>query len=105
MRNGKPDEKKEVLASIPAEQLDDVVIAMPQQMRNQLMAVAPESLRRKFMLSNAPQQVIAYDLSEGKLYRAILSNRQLQEQTGRLLVQPFQRVPGQGQRPLHGAQL
>jgi uncharacterized protein (DUF1800 family) len=56
------------------------VIAMPQQMRNQLMAVAPETLRRKFMLSNAPQQVIAFDLSEGKLYRAILSNRQLQEQ-------------------------
>jgi uncharacterized protein (DUF1800 family) len=80
LRNGKPEEKKEVLASIPAEQLDDVVIAMPPQLRNQLMAVAPESLRRKFMLSNAPQQVIAYDLSEGKLYRAILSNRQLQEQ-------------------------
>jgi hypothetical protein len=76
LRNGKPEEKKEVLASIPAEQLDDVVIAMPPQLRNQLMAVAPESLRRKFMLSNAPQQVIAYDLSEGKLYRAILSNRQ-----------------------------
>jgi uncharacterized protein (DUF1800 family) len=80
LRNGKPEEKKEVLASIPAEQMDDVVIAMPPQLRNQLMAVAPESLRRKFMLSNAPQQVIAYDLSEGKLYRAILSNRQLQEQ-------------------------
>ena len=59
--------------------IDDVVIAMPQQMRNQLMGVAPETLRRKFMLSNAPQQVIAFDLSEGKLYRAILSNRQLQE--------------------------
>jgi uncharacterized protein (DUF1800 family) len=80
LRNGKPEEKKEVLAAIPQEQIDDVVIAMPQQMRNQLMPVAPETLRRKFMLSNAPQQVIAYDLSEGKLYRAILSNRQLQEQ-------------------------
>ena len=80
LRNGKPEEKKEVLASIPAGQMDDVIIAMPPQLRNQLMAVAPESLRRKFMLSNAPQQVIAYDLSEGKLYRAILSNRQLQEQ-------------------------
>jgi uncharacterized protein (DUF1800 family) len=80
LRNGKPEEKKDVLAAIPQEQIDDVVIAMPQQMRNQLMPVAPETLRRKFMLSNAPQQVIAYDLSEGKLYRAILSNRQLQEQ-------------------------
>ncbi len=80
LRNGKPDDKRELLASIPEDQIDDVVIAMPQQLRNQLMAVAPETLRRKFMLSNAPQQVIAYDLSEGKLYRAILSNRQLQEQ-------------------------
>jgi uncharacterized protein (DUF1800 family) len=44
------------------------------------MPIAPETLRRKFMLSNAPQQVIAYDLAEGKVYRAILSNRQLEEQ-------------------------
>jgi uncharacterized protein (DUF1800 family) len=80
LRNGKPDDKRELLASLPDDQIDDIVISMPQQMRNQLMAVAPETLRRKFMLSNAPQQVIAFDLSEGKLYRAILSNRQLQEQ-------------------------
>src|SRR5580704_9699374 len=80
LRNGKPEEKKEVLAAIPQGQIDDVVIAMPPPMRNQLMPIAPEVLRRKFMLSNAPQQLIAYDLSEGKLYRAILSNRQLQEQ-------------------------
>src|SRR6202521_4261942 len=32
------------------------------------------------MLLTAPQQLIAFDLSEGKLYRAILSNRQLEEQ-------------------------
>jgi len=80
LRNGTAEQKKAMLASIPQEQIDDVVIALPQGLRNQLMPIAPEVLRRKFMLSNAPQQVIAYDLSEGKLYRAILSNRQLQEQ-------------------------
>jgi len=80
LRNGKPEEKRDVLASIPQEQIDDVVIAMTPPMRNQLMPIAPESLRRKFTLSNTPQQLIAFDLSEGKLYRAILSNRQLQEQ-------------------------
>src|ERR1700722_9847895 len=80
LRSGTSDQKKEVLASIPQEQIDDVVIAMPQGMRGQLMAVAPESLRRKLLLSNNPQQVLAFDLSEGKLYRAILSKRQLQEQ-------------------------
>jgi uncharacterized protein (DUF1800 family) len=80
LRTGTLEQKREALASIPEDQVDDVVIAMPQNLRNQLMPAAPEQLRRKFMLSNAPQQVIAYDLSEGKLYRAILSNRQLQEQ-------------------------
>jgi uncharacterized protein (DUF1800 family) len=80
LRAGTVDQKKEVLAAIPEEQIDDVVIAMPQGLRGQLMAAAPETLRRKFMLSNAPQQMIAYDLAEGKVYRAILSNRQLQEQ-------------------------
>ena len=80
LRSGAVDQKRALLASIPDDQIDDVVIAMPQGLRNQLMAAAPETLRRKFMLSNAPQQVIAYDLSEGKIYRAIFSNRQLQEQ-------------------------
>lgn len=80
LRNGKPEEKKAVLASIPKEQMDDVIIAMPQGIRGQLMPVANESLRRKLLLANAPQQVIDFDLTEGKLYRAILSNRQLQEQ-------------------------
>lgn len=80
LRTGTADQKKEILASIPPEQIDEVVLAMPQPLRGQLMPLAPEPLRRKFMLANAPQQVIAYDLSEGKLYRAILSNRQLQEE-------------------------
>jgi uncharacterized protein (DUF1800 family) len=80
LRTGTAEQKQEVLASIPQEQIDDVVIAMPPGLRGQLMPVAPEVLRRKLLLSNNPLQVIAYDLSEGKLYRAILSNRQLQEQ-------------------------
>jgi uncharacterized protein (DUF1800 family) len=80
LRNGTADQKKEVLAEIPAGKQDDIVISMPQGLRGQLMAAAPEPLRRKFMLANAPQQVIDFDLTEGKLYRAILSNRQLQEQ-------------------------
>jgi uncharacterized protein (DUF1800 family) len=49
-------------------------------MRNQLMAAASPVLRRKMLLANAPQQVVAYDLAEGKLYRALLSNRQILEQ-------------------------
>jgi uncharacterized protein (DUF1800 family) len=83
LRNGTADQKKEVLstiAALPEEKLDDVVISMPPPMRNQLMAAAPAVLRRKLMLSNQPQQVIFADLAEGKLYRAVYGNRQLEEE-------------------------
>ena len=80
LRSGTVDQKRETLASIPQDQMDSVVIAMPAALRNQLMPVAPEELRRKLILSNTLfQQLIAFYLSVGKLYRAILSNRQLQE--------------------------
>ena len=41
---------------------------------------APSDVRRKILLLNAPQQVVAYDLLESKLLRAIESNRQLAEE-------------------------
>jgi uncharacterized protein (DUF1800 family) len=80
LRTGPLDQKRDVLASIPKNEVDDVAIALPQGLRFQLMPAADASLRRKLMLMNAPQQLIAYDLTEGKLLRAILSNRQLQEE-------------------------
>ncbi len=80
LRNGAPDQKREVLASIPEQQVDDVIVAMPPPMRNQLVAIATPEIRRKLVLANQPQQVVFSDLAEGKLYRAIYSNRQLQEE-------------------------
>jgi uncharacterized protein (DUF1800 family) len=80
LRNGTPDQKRDIVASIPEDRMDDVVIAMPPQMRNQLMAAVDPPLRRKLMLANQPQGVVFYDLAEAKLYRAILSNRQLSEE-------------------------
>jgi uncharacterized protein (DUF1800 family) len=80
LRQGKVDDKRELLASLPQDKLDDIVVAMPPPMRNQLMAVADPALRRKLVLANQPQQVVFQDLAEGKLYRAIYSNRQLQEE-------------------------
>jgi len=80
LRTGNNDQKKELLDQLPEESIDDVVVAMPPPMRNQLMALASPVLRRKFMLANQPQQVVFYDLAEAKLYRAILSNRQLNEE-------------------------
>ena len=79
LRRGKPDEKRALLMSLSVDQLDDALIAMPRPLRQSLFAAAPEDVRRKILGLNAPQQVINYDLTEGKLYRAILSNRQLEE--------------------------
>ena len=80
LRRGTLDEKRAILASVPENKVDDFVIAVPQNLRGQLMPAASPALRRKLMLMNAPQQLISYDLIEGKLFRAILSNRQLEEQ-------------------------
>jgi uncharacterized protein (DUF1800 family) len=79
LRAGTPAEKRELIASLSPDQLEDAIIAMPPNLRQQLMGAAPEDVRRKIMLLNSPQSVVNYDLSEGKIYRAIYSNRQLQE--------------------------
>ena len=80
LRTGSLDQKREVIASVPPEKMDDVAIALPPGLRTQLLAAVNPDLRRKLMLLNAPQQLIVFDLSESKLQRAILSNRQLEEQ-------------------------
>jgi uncharacterized protein (DUF1800 family) len=80
LRTGTLDQKRELLAAIPESKIDDLVIALPPPLRFQLLPVAEPALRRKMMLMTAPQQLITYDLSEGKLARAIFSSRQLEEQ-------------------------
>ena len=80
IRTGTVEQKRAVIAAIPEDQMDDVAIALPPGMRLQLLPAVEPVLRRKLMLLTAPQQLVAFDLSEGKLYRAILSNRQLEEQ-------------------------
>ena len=80
LRIGTVEQKREVIAAIPEGQMDEVTIAMPPGLRLQLLPAVEPTLRRKLMLLTAPQQLIAFDLSEGKLYRAILSNQQLEEQ-------------------------
>ncbi len=80
LRNGKPDEKRALLDNMPAAKLEDVVIALPRNMRQALFAFAPTDLKRKLLLMNAPQQVVAYDLLASKLMRAVYSKRQLAEE-------------------------
>ena len=79
LRTGTLEQKRDILASVPPEKLDELAIAMPPGLRQQLLPAASPELRRKLMLMNAPQQLIGFDLAEGKLYRAIYSNRQLEE--------------------------
>ncbi len=54
--------------------------ALERLMRQQVLTASDPGVRRKLVADNAPQQVIPYDLNEAKLYRAIYSNRQLEEQ-------------------------
>jgi uncharacterized protein (DUF1800 family) len=79
VRTGSLEDRRALLASIPSPKIDDFVIALNNNLRNQLLPSASPELRRKLMLANNPQQVVAADLAEGKLYRAIYGNRQLEE--------------------------
>jgi uncharacterized protein (DUF1800 family) len=53
---------------------------LKQAMRQQVLGTLDPVERRKLVADRTPQQVLPYDLNEAKLYRAIYSNRQLEEQ-------------------------
>jgi len=80
LKSGAPDRKRQLLETMPPDKLEDMLIAMPRPQRQQLFNNAPTDVRRKILLLNNPQQVVAYDLLESKLLRAIGSNRQLAEE-------------------------
>jgi uncharacterized protein (DUF1800 family) len=79
LRTDKPEDKKQLLISVPLERRTDFVWALRPEQRKQLFTVAPVALRRELMLSVNPQEVVASDLTEAKLLRAIYSNHQLEE--------------------------
>ncbi len=80
LRSGTLDEKRSLLASFQGDQLDDLIIALPQNLRRQLVNAASTEVRRKLLLMQNPQAVVSYDLVVSKLERAIYSNRQLAEE-------------------------
>jgi uncharacterized protein (DUF1800 family) len=80
LRTGTQEKKRALLESLDPDTLEEMLIAMPRGQRQQLVAIAPTPVRRKIMQLNAPQQVVAYDLLESKLLRAIDSKRQLAEE-------------------------
>ena len=79
LRNGSPDEKQRLFGSFSAAQQEALIAAAPGPARRMLLAAAPTEVRRQALVSMAPVQVVAQDLQEAKLYRAIYSNRQLEE--------------------------
>lgn len=80
LRTGRPEQKRDLLASLPQEKVNKLIEVAPPGIRGQIVSFAPPDIRRKAMAFNAPQQIVAFDLSESKIYRAVYSNRQLQEE-------------------------
>ncbi|HJT89938.1 MAG TPA: DUF1800 domain-containing protein [Bryobacteraceae bacterium] len=78
LRNGPAGQRLAAFEALPPETQNDVLATAP-GMLQPVFAIAPPELRRKLEMAAGPQQVVARDLSEGKLLRAIYSNRQLEE--------------------------
>ncbi len=79
LRTGSKDERAALLSSLPADQLMDVIDALPDAMKGRIAGQASPEVRRRLQILRSPQQVVNQDLIEGKLYRAVYSNRQLEE--------------------------
>ena len=79
LRTGSPRERVAAFQALPAAKQDDVIEAMPAPLRQTLFAAAPPELRRRLEMANGPAQVVARDLTESKVLRAVYSNRQLDE--------------------------
>jgi uncharacterized protein (DUF1800 family) len=80
VRGSNAEKKHELLESMQQDRIEDMLIAMTQRQRTQLFGPAPSPIRREIMLLNGPQQVVAYDLLDSKMLRAIESTRQLGEE-------------------------
>jgi uncharacterized protein (DUF1800 family) len=79
LRTGSPVERLAAFEALPPARQNEILVALPQGVRQAMFPAAPPELRRKIELAAGPQQVVALDLSQGKLLRAIYSNRQLEE--------------------------
>jgi uncharacterized protein (DUF1800 family) len=79
LHHGRPQEKTALLRSIPANKINDFIFALNRHQRQSLYNIAPVDIRRKLMRTVNPQQVVAEDLVQQKMLRAIYSNRQLNE--------------------------
>jgi len=79
LRQGTPQQRLDAFLALPHDKQSEVIEAMPQGMRQNLLSVASPEMRRRIEVANGPQQVVQRDLLESKLLRAVMSNRQLEE--------------------------
>jgi uncharacterized protein (DUF1800 family) len=79
LRTGTPAQRMAALEALPADRQDDVIAAMGAGMRQAIFPAASPELRRKLELANGPAQVVARDLAEAKVLRAVYSTHQLEE--------------------------
>jgi len=79
LRTGPPPARLAAFQAVPRDKQDEVIAALPPGIRLALYAVAPPDLRRRLEMAAGPAAVVANDLVEGKLLRAVYSNRQLEE--------------------------
>ena len=79
LRAGAAQQKLDLFNSFSEDRQDRLLEGMGQGMRMQLYAAAPPALRRRIQSANGPQAMVAQDLMAAKLFRAVYSNRQLQE--------------------------
>ena len=79
LRTGTPQQRLAAFEQIPPDRRDEVITQLPPPVLQMLYLTAPPDLRRKFEMAAGPQEVVARDLAEGKLLRAVYSNRQLEE--------------------------
>jgi uncharacterized protein (DUF1800 family) len=80
VRTGNAEQKRQLLESMQPDRVEEMLIAMTQKQRLGLFGPAPSAIRREIFLLNGPQQVVAYDLLDAKMLRAIESTRQLAEE-------------------------
>ena len=79
LETGKKEEQLQVLGAYSGIQLDEALAALPKRGREQLVSAASGEMRRSIEKSIGAFRLIDRDLVNGKLYRAIYSNRQLAE--------------------------
>ncbi|MBM3795104.1 MAG: DUF1800 domain-containing protein [Acidobacteria bacterium] len=79
LRQGPAEEKLAFLEALPKDKRQAVLETLPQQVRRGMMGLGSAELRREIVALGQPVAIVGLDLVEGKLYRALYSNRQLEE--------------------------